>query len=65
VFPQLLRLAQHHISKAEYGSVSDKRIEEILAGLNDFPSHLNLEEQGLFMLGYYHQRQALYKKADK
>ena len=30
VFPVLLRLSQHHISKAEYGYVSDKRIEEIV-----------------------------------
>lgn len=65
VFPQLLRLAQHHISKAEYGSLLDKRIETIMAGLDSFPSHLNLEEQGLFMLGYYHQRQALYQKNDQ
>jgi CRISPR-associated protein Csd1 len=65
VFPQLLRLAQHHISKAEYGDLSDKRIEVIMDGLKGFPSHLSLEEQGLFMLGYYHQRQALYQKSEQ
>lgn len=65
VFPQLLRLNQHHISKAEYGDWLDKQIQEILVELKAFPSHLNLEEQGLFMLGYYHQRQAFYEKTNK
>lgn len=63
VFPQLLRLAQHHIAKAQYGQVSDRLIESILADLSDFPTHLDLGEQGLFMLGYYHQRQAFYEKS--
>lgn len=63
VFPQLLRLVQHHIAKAQYGHVSDRLIESILADLNEFPTHLDLGQQGLFMLGYYHQRQAFYEKA--
>ncbi len=65
VFPILLRLSQHHIAKAEYGRFMDKRIEEVMGGLNAFPAHLNLEDQGLFVLGYYHQRQALFKKNEK
>ena len=62
VFPVLLRLAQHHVSAAEYGRFIDKQIEEIMNNLNDFPAHLNIDEQGMFMLGYYHQRNDLYKK---
>jgi len=62
VFPILLRLTQHHIAKAEYGRNMDKRIEEVMSGIENFPSHLNLEKQGLFVLGYYHQRKALYTK---
>ncbi len=27
---------------------------------NPIPSHLSLDEQGVFVLGYYHQRAALY-----
>jgi len=69
VFPVLLRLAQHHISKAEYGYTSDRRIEEIMGLLdveNDpYPSHLSLDQQGIFVLGYYHQRAALYTKKEK
>lgn len=64
VFPQLLRLAQHYVSKATYGGISDKLIETIVSELDNFPTHLNLKDQGLFMLGYYHQRQAFYQKSD-
>ena len=66
VFPQLLRLSQHHIAKAEYGWARDKDIEKIMNSLdiekNPFPSHLTLDEQGIFVLGYYHQRTAFYVK---
>ncbi len=62
VFPQLLRLAQHHIEKAEYGRVRDRQIEEILCDLREFPAHLGLDQQGLFAIGYYQQRQDFFKK---
>ncbi len=62
VFPQLLRLAQHHIQKAEYGRNIDRIIENIMQGIQAFPSHLPLDEQGLFALGYYHQRRDLFTK---
>lgn len=64
-FPLLLRLAQHHVQKAKYGHVIDKTIEEIISGIQIFPAHLSLEEQGLFALGYYHQRQAFFSKSLK
>lgn len=66
VFPQLLRLAQHHIEKkkAEYGRVRDKQIEEILCDIAEFPAHLGLDQQGMFAIGYYHQRQDFFAKKD-
>ena len=64
VFPQLLRLTQHHIQKSDYGYLSDKRIEEIVENIDSFPGHLNIEDQGLFALGYYHQRPELYKRSE-
>lgn len=63
VFPVLLRLAQHHIAKSEHGGYVDRLIEGVLYDLDCFPAHLNLDEQGLFALGYYHQKDALYRKA--
>ncbi|MEX2104870.1 MAG: type I-C CRISPR-associated protein Cas8c/Csd1, partial [Bacilli bacterium] len=64
VFPRLLSLAQHHISKdEEWGRSNDFRIQEVMNALpQKFPSRLSLEEQGMFALGYYHQRQDLYTK---
>lgn len=64
VFPVLLRMTQHNISKAEpgYGRRTDKLIESVIADIAKFPTHLTLEEQGLFALGYYQQRSELYRK---
>lgn len=66
VFPTLLRLAHHWTTKAEYGGVSDRRIQDLLGMLEakPFPSRLSLDEQGVFVLGYYHQRAAFYTKKD-
>jgi len=64
VFPLLIRLSQHHMSKAEYGWARDKKIEEIMSAINEFPAFLSLEDQGLFALGYYHQRQAFFTKSE-
>ncbi|MCS6985496.1 MAG: type I-C CRISPR-associated protein Cas8c/Csd1 [Leptospiraceae bacterium] len=62
VFPILLNLANHHISKIGWG---DKLIEDILMVFpaeNPFPRSMTLEEQGLFAVGYYQQKQVLYAK---
>ena len=64
VFPQLLRLAQHHIQKSERGRWTDKMIEEVINGIEEFPAHLSLDDQGMFAIGYYHQRQAFYTKSE-
>jgi CRISPR-associated protein Csd1 len=69
VFPTLLRLSQHHISKAEYGKSLDRQIQDILNLLdvekNPIPSHLSLDEQGVFVLGYYHERKDLWTSKNK
>ena len=68
VFPQLLKLAQHHISKSEYGVATDRKIGEIIALMpdaNPFPATLTYDQQGEFYIGYYQQKKDLYtsKKA--
>lgn len=59
VFPRLIRLGQHHIAKLEggYKVNAEKRVQAIMARIDAFPAHLDLVGQGLFSLGYYHQRQ--------
>ncbi|MDA3948716.1 MAG: type I-C CRISPR-associated protein Cas8c/Csd1 [Spirochaeta sp.] len=68
VFAQLLRLNQHHTAKLSEGQKihNERLMQEILDGIDGFPTHLKLEDQGLFALGYYHQRKALFtKKSDE
>ena len=67
VFPQLLKLTQHHISKAEYGGRTERAIESIMSKIDSsegFPATLSLSEQGQFYIGYYHQKAAFYAKKD-
>lgn len=66
VFTTLLRLKNHHLGKLNPGRATqmEKLIGEIMAGIDDFPRHLNLPDQGRFALGYYHQRQAFFTKRD-
>lgn len=67
VFPRLIRLNQHHSSKLEtksYQVNAEKRMQEIMAKLESFPAHLSMAEQGLFAIGYYHQRQDFFTKKE-
>jgi CRISPR-associated protein Csd1 len=59
VFPVLLRLKNHHLGKLDGALATwfEKLFGEIFSGLKGFPSHLSLQEQGLFAIGYYHQQQ--------
>jgi CRISPR-associated protein Csd1 len=64
VFPRLLTLSQHYIEKARFGHISDTRIAQIMDGIDAFPSHLGLEDQGLFAIAYYHQKNEIYRKKE-
>jgi CRISPR-associated protein Csd1 len=58
VFPRLMALAMHHLAKLTAGleGYYQKNLGEVMDGIAGFPQTLSLEEQGLFALGYYHQR---------
>lgn len=63
VFGRLIRGAQPHLArlrKDRRGTYEalEKRLEEVQQNLALFPKTLTLQEQGLFGLGYYHQRAA-------
>jgi len=65
VFGTLMRLSKHHLKKLDkpgWKINTEKRIGEIFSLIPEFPSHLNLENQGLFAIGYYHQKQDFYTK---
>ena len=61
VFATILNLSVHHSGKLEEGRriYFEKLKQEILdkVSANGFPTHLDLQDQGRFFVGYYHQRQ--------
>jgi CRISPR-associated protein Csd1 len=61
VFPALIRLAQHHLAKIKSAAFYQINLGEVIDGINEFPPTLSLSEQGLFAIGYYHQRQQFWK----
>jgi len=68
VFGTLMRLSTHHLKKLEkpeYRVNAERRIEEVMDLIPEFPSHLDLENQGLFAIGYYHQKPDLFVSRNK
>lgn len=66
-FPHLMKLKNHHLAKLDNHNRGravnlEILIGEIMDGIVDFPAHLNLQDQGRFAVGYYHQRQAFFTK---
>jgi CRISPR-associated protein Csd1 len=64
-FPHLMKLKNYHLAKLENRGRAvnlEKVIGEIMDGIVDFPTHLQLQDQGRFAVGYYHQRQAFFTK---
>ena len=67
VFPRLLRTYQHHLKKLSIGAKTNREIliQEIISSFTEFPTQLNLKNQGLFSIGYYHQRKDFFTKKEK
>jgi CRISPR-associated protein Csd1 len=71
VFPTLMRLKNAHLKKLSPGMETffERLLGEVCGSVEqpmlvDFPRQLDLHAQGLFALGYYHQRQSLYARKD-
>ena len=66
VFATILNLSSHHSEKLNEGRnvVFEKIKQEIIDKIdaNGFPAHLDLQDQGRFFVGYYHQMQSFYVK---
>ena len=66
VFATILNLSSHHSEKLNegkkrfYEKLKREIVEKISA--DGFPTHLNLQDQGRFFVGYYHQTQDFYTK---
>jgi len=69
VFGRLLALSMHHASKARdngIGVIAEKTKASIMNALPaaPLPRTLDLEQQGVFAVGYYHQREAFFRKKE-
>ncbi len=68
VFATILNLSVHHAEKLNEGSkvFYEKLKQEIICKLpaDAFPAHLDMQDQGRFFVGYYHQRQDFFTKKD-
>ena len=66
VFPTILNLSSHHAEKLTEGRnvYFEKLKQEIVDKISadGFPTHLDLQDQGRFFVGYYHQRQDFFEK---
>ena len=69
VFHMLLKNSANHIAKLKKDPEKkgrafhyDLMTQEIISGFSDYPKTMKAEEQGLFMIGYYHQRKDFYTK---
>ena len=69
VFATILNLSNHHAEKLSKGAqiYYEKMKQEIVSAIDatGFPAHLDLQDQGRFFVGYYHQRQEMFKSNDK
>lgn len=70
VFSTILNLSLHHSAKLNEGrSVYYEKIKQEIVdkiSADGFPAHLDLQDQGRFFVGYYHQMQWFYtKNSDK
>ncbi len=66
-FPILLKLSNSHLKKMDGGKAIfwSRQLGDLTGRLEtDFPAHLSLQEQGSFILGYYHQTQKRFEKKD-
>jgi CRISPR-associated protein Csd1 len=68
VFPRLLRTYTHHLAKLNGGAKVNRErlVQDVLAELDagGFPNQLSLKNQGIFAIGYYHQRKDFFTKKE-
>lgn len=69
IFHMLLKNSANHIAKLKKDPTKrgraihyDIMTQDIIAGFNNYPATMSAEEQGLFMIGYYHQRKDFFTK---
>ncbi len=70
MFPRLMKLSHHHLGKIGGNKPGrrvnlDKLIDELVGRLGrQFPQTQSLSDQGIFIIGYHHQRASFFVKKD-
>lgn len=72
-FPALIRNTQHHLKaiRTRHGEgfavLYEKKLGQIFGGfpVTEFPRSLSMADQGRFAIGYYHEREDLYRRKDE
>jgi CRISPR-associated protein Csd1 len=68
VFATIINLSSHHSEKLNerrkvyFEKLKQEIVDKISA--EGFPSHLDLQDQGRFFVGFYHQQQEFYIKKE-
>ena len=70
VFATILNLSSHHMEKLSNQGKKiffEKMKQEIMDKIpaTGFPAHLDLQDQGRFFIGYYHQKQEFFTKKEE
>ena len=66
VFPKLIKLSQHHMTKYEKSDFDDREMRKIIDSLDGgFPDTLFLRDQGVFMTGYYQQKEYIFARIEE
>lgn len=64
IFPTLILKNKNHTTKDSLGAWLKKCTKEIANELGTIPAQLDRDQQGKFILGYYHQRTKFYVRDD-
>lgn len=71
-FPTIVARAQNYLRKLKVKNKEglaryyNGMMDDIIGNFEEsYPAHLSLEDQGIFQIGYYHQRQKMYAKKEE
>ena len=68
VFPRLIELANHHLRKMDGGTkvFYAREIGTLMTKIGEsYPAQMNLNDQGIFQIGYYHKKQKRFEGKSK
>lgn len=69
IFPILIKLSNNHQKSMKNEKEREKYVkllEKLYAKIDEeYPNHLSLQDQGIFQIGYYHQKQKFFTKKEE